>query len=227
MNKLAVLPVWIVLLTGIEARAPAQAPGKPALPEKPAPSAQQHPNAQAWLRILVMQMSNPDPRIRLSVREALHVMGPRSLDAVNEGKAKQKNPHVKAFMTRTLTYLKIKRGGKQGKRTPFWDIDHVAAVANLKWEQIDKTLPVLVAAHKQNRELTTAFKEAGGDFRDPEAMQDLGEEIKAGAAEAEEKLKKFLQPKQVELLRRYFDPWRQWQARHKARRESVRKEDGQ
>ena len=146
-------------------------------------------------------------------------------------------PGIKTCSTKSLTrakaiikttYLKIRAGGNQDAPSPsrFWDIDHVAAVANLKWEQIAKTLPILVTAHKQNRELTAAFREAGGNNRDPEAMQDLGDEMKAGAADTEAKLRKFLDPKQVGMLRRYFDPWRQWQAREKAKRERERKQGG-
>jgi len=203
MNGQGLALLFASVMAGLAVTASTQTPADPAAPDPRVAT------SEAYLRCIVRYMANPDPRVRYSVRQALRSMGPQAVAAINEARAVEKDPHVKAFMTRTLTLMKLTRAKQQGQKpkSVFYDIDHVAMVANLNWTQMDKTVPVLVKAHKANRELVQTFKDAGGDRRDPEAMTDLRAEMKTVAATAETELKAFLKPKQVNLLRRYFDPW--------------------
>jgi hypothetical protein len=182
-------------------------------------------NAQAYTKGLIKYMSSPDPRLRFSVREALRIMGPQAVSAINEAMATESDKHVKAFMARTVEVIKNAnrdrtRAGQPGQpgqpgergRTPFGgrnqdvDIDRVAMEVNLTWEQMDEVLPVLKKARKDAADLMAEFREAGGNFRDREAMRALQEEMSAIAKEAEPKLKKTLSEAQIQQLRRYLNP---------------------
>lgn len=175
-------------------------------------------HAQQYVKLLVGFMSNPDPRLRFSVREALRIMGPLAVPVINEAKAKETNPHVKAFMERTVRILKTRapgvrrpRGRDRRGRGPFGrrlqeiDIDRVAMEANLTWEQMDKVLPILKRVRREVADLWQEFREAGG-MRDPEAWQDLREELQAIAKEAEPKLREILNEKQLAAVRRLLNP---------------------
>ena len=197
MHKTLLPILAVVALLAAAAALPAQDPAAPAAPAK-APQA--NANAQNYVKTMVGFMSSPDPRLRYSVREALVVMGPQGISAVNGAKATEKNPNVKAFMTRTVAFIKnrqsrqrggqMQRGGRDRQRTI--DIDRIAMDANLTWEQMDKVLPILKKGQADMRSLMTEFREAGGNFRDQEAMKDLREEMSTIAKEAEPKLKEFL-----------------------------------
>jgi hypothetical protein len=146
-------------------------------------------------------------------------MGPQAISAINEAKGGEKNKHVVAFMNRTVKLIKSARtaqrdrGGQQGRRGMRGqrggrdiDIDRIAMDANLNWEQIEKTLPLLEKARKDRSALMQEFRDAGGNFRDPEARADLTEEMKTIAEEAKSKAKGFLSPAQVKQLDRYLNP---------------------
>jgi len=176
------------------------------------------PNAQAYVKALVKYMSNPDPRLRFSVREGLRIMGTMAVSAINEAKAAEKDAHVKAFMDRTVKLIKNSRRNQaqqqQGRRdfrnmrgrNREIDIDRIAMEANLNWEQMAKTLPILQKASKDARDLLAEFREAGGNFRDREARADLQEELKTITGEAKPKLKKFLSETQIKRMERYLNP---------------------
>ena len=194
------------LTQGICAQEPAGAKAPPA------------PNAQAYVKSLVKYMSNPDPRLRFSVREALRIMGTLAVSAINEAKATEKDAHVKAFMDRTVKLIKNSRRNQaqqqQGRRdfrnmrgrNREIDIDRIAMEVNLTWEQMDKTLPILKKASKDATDLFAEFREAGGNFRDREARADLQEELKTITGEAKPKLKKFLSETQIKRMERYLNP---------------------
>jgi len=172
-------------------------------------------NAQVYVKTLVNYMGSTDARLRFSVREALRVMGPQAISAINEAKTGEKDKHVVAFMNRTVKLIKSSRTaerdrgqrGMRGMRGPGnrdVDIDRVAMELNLNWEQIDQTLPLLEKARKDRSALFQEFRDAGGNFRDREAMADLQEEMKTITEEAKSKASKFLSAAQVKQLERFL-----------------------
>jgi len=177
-------------------------------------------NAQVYVKTLVNYMGAPDPRLRFSVREALRVMGPQAISAINEAKGGEKDKHVVAFMNRTVKLIKAARsaqsdrgnqrgmrGMRGGRGDRDIDIDRIAMEANLTWEQMDKTLPLLEKARKDRSALMQEFRDAGGNFRDPEARADLQEEMKTISEEAKSKASKFLSATQVKQLERHLNPF--------------------
>lgn len=178
--------------------------------------------AQAYVKSMVSYMGNPDPRLRYSVREALRVMGPQAISAINEAMATETNKHVKAFMARTVEVIKsttreraqADQPDQPGARGPGAfaaralevDIDRVAMEANLTWEQMDEVLPILKKARKDMTDLMAEFRNSGGNFRDQDAMRDLREEMNAIVKDAETKAKKMLSEAQIQQIRRYLNP---------------------
>lgn len=170
--------------------------------EKAAPATSE---AVTFLGALCERMASGDARIRFAAREALVVMGTRAASVLNERKPAEKDPHVKAFIDRTLKRIKSMRG-KNGKGMRFFggrDIDRIAMSTNLTLEQVSKLEPVLAKHDKDVKSLWAEFKESGG-FRDPEAYKDVMEEIKLLAQEAEPNLK-FLDDKQRKYVRRVME----------------------
>lgn len=164
--------------------------------------------AQTFLRDLVRYMANADPRVRYGVREGLKAMGTQAVAAINEAKAQEQDPHVRAFMNRTVTLIKITDAKAKGRKVTgrFNDIDYVAMAVNLQWEQMDRTLALLVRATKERSELWAAFKEAGGNHRNREEAAALNEEIATIAGKTDAEFEKFLSPEQMKRMRRFYAP---------------------
>lgn len=202
MTRTLFLLSLVATLVAIAGPAPAQAPTAPA---------SQNPRtapAQTFLRDMARYMANADPRVRYGVREGLKAMGPQAIPAINEAKAKEQSAHVRAFMNRTITYIKIVDAKAKGKRVAgrFNDIDYVAMTVNLKWEQIDRSLALLVRASKERTELWRTFKDAGGDRRNKEEMAALNEEIAAIGEKVDAEFKQFLSAEQLPRMRRFYLP---------------------
>lgn len=181
-------------------------------------------SAVEYLQTLVKFMGDDDPRLRLSVREALVVMGTQAVGAINTAKTAAPNDHVRKFMDRTVKRIKDRaattrnqsngrndrggrRGGGRGGRNMFGantvDIDRLAADANLNWEQMNKVEPVIKKVRKDMGDLWQEFRESGA-MRDREAWQDLREEMEAISKDAEPALKEFLDTKQMKQVKRYL-----------------------
>jgi len=220
------------IFTGLALSTPAQDEAA-----KPAPAV----NAQKYVTTLIKFMSSPDPRLRFSVREGLRVMGPTAVSAINGAKATEKDKHVKAFMVRTVNLIKqsqrsnrnqgrMARGnfGNRGRQGREIDIDRLAMDANLTWEQMDKVLPILKKARKDASDLMAEFREAGGSFRDREALADLREEMKTITEEAKPKLKALsLNDKQIKAMERQLNPMaRMFDRRRGGQRGGQRGEGG-
>lgn len=174
------------------------------------PNAQPAPpqNAQQFLNNLVGQVGNKDPRIRFAVREGLVAMGAQATPVLTAAKATHADPHVKAFIDRTLKRVKA-MAKRKGRSAMFFsmnrgrDIDRIAMELNLGWEQMAKLGPVFKKFDRDAKDLYAAMREEGG-FRDSEAWKDLREEMKLMREEAEPKLSEFLDEKQTKGAMRYM-----------------------
>lgn len=169
-----------------------------------APKSAKTAEAVDFLTALCKRVGSNDPRIRFAAREALVVMGTRGAAALKAHKASERDPHVKAFIDRTLKRISRMRGKKGARYFGGRDIDRIAMSSNLTLEQIGQLLPVLAKHDKDVKSLWAEFKESGG-FRDPEAYKDVMEEIKLLAKEAEPALAKFLDDKQRQKLRKVME----------------------
>lgn len=180
----------------------------PAAPPAPAVG---EANAQQFIQMMVGQVANKDPRIRFAVREALMAMGSQAVPALKEASQLQVDPHVKAFIARTLDRIQQMAKRATGRGAEFLaalpmggrDIDRIAMELSLTFEQMAKLEPVFKNFDKQVRELFAEMKEAGG-FADREAWKDLADERKLMEEETRPKLEEFLDEKQTEGAMRYL-----------------------
>jgi hypothetical protein len=203
-----VVSALTVLALGSSAQSRAAEGSKAAGGAQEQPVAKSAPaNAEAvtFLSVLCERMGSGDARIRFAAREALVVMGTRAASVLKERKASEQDPHVKAFIDRTVKRIKSTTGKKGGQMRFFGgrDIDRIAMSTNLSLAQIAQLEPVLAKHDKDVKSLWAEFKESGG-FRDPEAYKDVMEEIKALAKESEPNLK-FLDDKQRDYMRRAME----------------------
>ena len=183
-------------------------------------------NAATYIDLLVAQVGNDDPRVRYSVREALRVMGTQAVSALQKAKATHQSEHVKAFISRSVAFIKSRVGrdrqreearqqrergerrqpGQRNRRDDRnqVDIDRIAMEATLNWEQIAKLQPIVKKVRKDMTDLMAEFRESGA-MRDRDAWNDLREEMKAITTESEPALKEFLDAKQIKRVKRYLD----------------------
>jgi hypothetical protein len=200
----------LVAFVGISVGVSVPAQVEPLAPAAEKPAAVEA-NAQQFVQMMVQQVPNQDPRIRFAVREALVAMGPQAIPALKEAKEAQPDPHVKAFVGRTLDRIQqmAKRTTKGAMIFPGFpgmggrDIDRIAMELNLTFEQMAKLEPVFKTFDKQVKDLYAEMKETGA-FGDKEAWKDLADERKLMEEETRPKLSAFLDEKQTDGAMRYL-----------------------
>lgn len=169
--------------------------------EKPA-SAVKAAESVEFMQQLAARTGSKDARVRFAVREALVVMGRRSIAALNARMAEEKDEHVKAFIARTISRIKRMKTSPQGYTyvaSSGRDLDRLAMQCGLTLEQIAQIQPVLAKHDKNVKELWAEFREAGS-WRDKEAYKDLQEELKLIAEESEPLLRNYLNDEQLKLI---------------------------
>jgi hypothetical protein len=186
-------------------------------------------NAQLYVKYLVSQINTPDAQLRYSIREALRTMGGQAVVALQNAKQAEKNPHIKAFIDRTIARIKLQdlprpSGNDQAARRNWMrqrfgtmDIDRLAMDAKLTLEQIAKVEPILTKARKEASDLMEVFAEAGG-WRDREAWADMNEEMKAITEKVKPQLRETLNASQVERVAREVNPMARFMNRGRDRR---------
>lgn len=207
--------VLVALILGLVAgMLPGQIePGaKPPSAASAAPPAANPLNAQQFVNVLVQQMGNKDPRIRFALREALVSMGAQALVTLKAAKEAQTNPHVKAFIDRTVERIeKIakRKKGRYGQFSSFFanvggrDIDRIAMDLNLSFDQMGKIEPILKKYDRDVKDLYAAMREEGG-FTDKDAWRDLKDEMDLMREETKPKFEEFLSEDQTKGAMRYL-----------------------
>ena len=192
--------VWMVVGLALVLGAAAAAQEKaPAQPEAPVVAAQGE--SAEFIQSLMTRMDSKNAKLRFAVREALVVMGPPAVSALNAHKASVEDPALKAFMDRTVARIKSMKsyGGRSFSSLRGRDLDQLAVQCNLTLEQITQVGPILAKHDKNVKELYQEFQEAGG-YRDPEARKDLQEELNLLAEDAGPKLRKYLNDAQADTI---------------------------
>lgn len=181
-------------------------------------------NAQQYVKYLVAQINSPDAKLRYSIREALRGMGAQAVVVLQNAKKIEKDPHIKAFIDRTIARIKLQSlarptGNDRAAMSKYMrqrfgtvDIDRLAMDAKLTLEQIAKVEPILKRARKEAGDLIEVFSEAGG-WRDREAWSDLNEEMKAITDRVKPELRGSLNASQVERVAREVNPFGRWMNR--------------
>ncbi len=181
----------IVLLSAMTALVTAQR-----APASDAPAAAPKAEAVSFIGHLCGRLASDDARLRFAAREALVVMGNQAVPALKEASGGQKDPHVQAFIKRTLSRIKKLSGKKRGRWiAPGRDLDRMAMQTNLTLEQVTKLEPLFAKHDKDVKALWAEFRESEG-FKDPGGYKDLMAEVKLLADEASPELSKFLDDKQ-------------------------------
>ena len=169
-------------------------------------------NAQQFINVLVQQVGNKDPRIRFALREALVNMSSQALPALAEAKEAHANPHVKAFVGRTIERIKKiakREKGRFGQLGYMFanaggrDIDRIAMDLNLNFDQMAKIDPILKKYDRDVKDLYAAMREEGG-FMDKDAWKDLKDEMDLMREETRPKLEEFLTEDQTKGAMRYL-----------------------
>lgn len=153
--------------------------------------------AVSFIDHLCGRLTSDDARLRFAAREALVVMGNQCVPALKQASGAQKDPHVQAFIQRTLARIKTLSGNKKKRRwtSPGRDLDRMAMQTNLTLEQVSKLEPLFAKHDKDVKALWAEFRESEG-FKDPGGYKDLMAEVKLLAEEATPELEKFLDEKQ-------------------------------
>jgi len=185
---------------------------KPPLAASAAPPAANPLNAQQFINVLVQQMGNKDPRIRFALREALVNMGTQALVTLKATKEAQTDPHVKAFIGRTVERIEKIAKRQKGRLAQFShffanvggrDIDRIAMDLNLSFDQMAKIDPILKKYDRDVKDLYAAMREEGG-FMDKDAWKDLKDEMDLMRGETRPKFEEFLSEDQTKGAMRYL-----------------------
>jgi len=201
---------FIILFVCVTVLGPAA--GTPAQHEPARPKIE---NARPYIEQICTHLSSTNPRVRFTAREALRNYGSQAVPLIRAARERTRNPHVKAFIDRTLGRVRIlgrlasrKGNAAARKKTvaalrnrPPYDIDRIAVHITLTFEQISKLDPILRRHFKELRKLWGELREAGA-LKDKEAYQDLNQEIKLMVEKAVPKLQAFLDARQIEYVKR-------------------------